>query len=97
MGFSNAMTARCLAIEGILATAAESDQELSPRPTATPSNSTRTRPRALPRRSGFRFSGNRRCRGTVDVPHGCTTALVGRPPRIEALLDEMEDALDECA
>lgn len=97
-GFLERVTARCLAIEAILAAAAETDAEL-----------VAVADRAAIRGHAHKTAGVAATFGFVELGERALSVeqLLSRPdaelqwsvvrPAIEALLDEMEDALDEFA
>jgi HPt (histidine-containing phosphotransfer) domain-containing protein len=97
-GFLERITARCLAIEGILATAAESDEECMSQADCDAIQRHAHKTAGVAATFGFSVLGDRAL--AVEQLMSRTDCMlpwsVARP-EIEALLDEMEDALDEFA
>jgi HPt (histidine-containing phosphotransfer) domain-containing protein len=97
-GFLERVTARCLAIEGILAAAAECDQELVADDDRDAIQQHAHKTAGVAATFGFSVLGDRAL--AVEQLMSRTDCMlpwsVARP-EIEALLDEMEDALDEFA
>jgi len=97
-GFLERITARCLAIEGILADAAESDEACMSRTDRDAIQRHAHKTAGVAATFGFETLGERamaveQLMSRADDPPPWSVAR----PEIETLLDEMEDALDECA
>lgn len=97
-GFLERITARCLAIESILVEAAESDAELVADADREAIQQHAHKTAGVAATFGFSVLGDKAL-AVEKMMSRCDTDLpwsVVRPA-IEALLDEMEDALDEFA
>jgi HPt (histidine-containing phosphotransfer) domain-containing protein len=97
-GFLERITARCLAIEGILADAAENDEDTMSEAARDAIHRHAHKTAGVAATFGFSLLGEKAL--AVEQLMSRTKApppwSVARP-EIEDLLDEMEDALDECA
>jgi HPt (histidine-containing phosphotransfer) domain-containing protein len=97
-GFLERVTARCLAIEAILVAAADADQELVAEDDREAIQQHAHKTAGVAATFGFSVLGDR----ALAVEQMMSRVDTRLPwsvvrPEIEALLDEMEDALDECA